>query len=108
MKRLSRLFALLAFAFALRPPASAADDVLQHAFVWLPSSPADQQACVVFRKTFELQEVPSAARLRLFADSRYILWINGTCVQRGPCRFDPKAPEFDAVDAKSFLRPVHI
>jgi hypothetical protein len=43
--------------------------------------------------------------MRLFADSRYILWINGKYVERGPCRFDPIAPEYDTFDVARFLQP---
>ena len=96
---------LVALALASEALAAAGDAPLQRSFIWAPSAPAGQQACVVFRKTFELKERPASAALHLFADSRYILWINGTCVQRGPCRFDPKAPEYDTIDAAGFLRP---
>ncbi|MCL5019318.1 MAG: alpha-L-rhamnosidase N-terminal domain-containing protein, partial [Patescibacteria group bacterium] len=41
--------------------------------------------------------------LRIFADTRYMLWINGSYVERGPCRFDPKLPEYDILDVAQFL-----
>ncbi|MBI4325729.1 MAG: alpha-L-rhamnosidase N-terminal domain-containing protein [Chloroflexi bacterium] len=78
---------------------------LQNSMIWLSSAPAGKQAYVVFRKQFDLETVPSSAALRLFADSRYILWINGRYVERGPCRFDPKAPEYDTLDITPHLRP---
>ena len=53
---------------------------------------------VVFRKSCELPDTGSPARLQVFADSRYLLWINGRYVLRGPCRFNPKRPEYDVVD----------
>ena len=56
------------------------------------------QAYVAFRKSFALAAAPKAANLRIFADSRYILWVNGHYVLRGPCRFDPKRTEYDTVD----------
>ena len=55
-------------------------------------------------KTFDLTAEPKSASLRLFADSRYILWINGQYVDRGPCRFDPIGPEFDTLDVTRFLK----
>jgi hypothetical protein len=77
---------------------------LQQAFIWSPSSPYGKQAYVVFRKTFSLQESPKSAVLNLFADSRYILWINGKYVNRGPCRFDPIGPDYDVLDVTPFLQ----
>ena len=71
---------------------------LQQSFVWAPSAPTGKQVYAVFRKTLALKGPPQSAVLRLFADSRYILWINGKYVDRGPCRFDPKGPEYDALD----------
>lgn len=72
--------------------------------VWVASVPTGRQAYVVFRKTFALAETPVAATLRIFADSRYILWINGHYVGRGPCRFDPKRPEYDVLDVTLHLQ----
>ena len=78
---------------------------LQQSFVWAPSAPAGKQAYVSFRKDFALVAVPGAAVLNIFADSRYILWINGEYVLRGPCRFDPREPEYDTLDVGRYLRP---
>ena len=57
----------------------------------------------VFRRTFEKNDI-ELATIRLFADSRYILWINGIEVLRGPCRFDPVSPSYDSADITSFLK----
>lgn len=78
---------------------------LQKSFVWSPSAPTGTQSYVVFRKTLELKEQPKSAVLQLFADSRYILWINGKYVDRGPCRFDPIGAEYDTLDVTRFLQP---
>ena len=77
---------------------------MQSAFIWSPSAPPGKQAYVAFRKSFSLARPPAAARLHIFADSRYILWVNGRYVLRGPCRFMPKRPEYDTVDIASYLR----
>ena len=78
--------------------------LLQTSCIWSASSPPGRQAYVAFRKDFDLPSLPGTATLHLFGDSRYILWINGAYVLRGPCRFDPKRPEYDSVDVRSFLR----
>ncbi len=77
---------------------------LQSSMIWSPAAPAGTQAYVAFRKSFDLDGKPSSAPLHLFADSRYLLWVNGKHVLRGPCRFNPKRPEFDTLDIAPHLR----
>ncbi|MCB1105849.1 MAG: alpha-L-rhamnosidase N-terminal domain-containing protein, partial [Cephaloticoccus sp.] len=73
--------------------------------IWSDAAAPGTQAYVAFRKSIELVEVPQSAQLHLFADSRYLLWVNGRHVLRGPSRFHPKRPEFDTLDIAPFLRP---
>ncbi|MBX7255351.1 MAG: alpha-L-rhamnosidase N-terminal domain-containing protein [Candidatus Hydrogenedentes bacterium] len=94
---------LASYAPAGEPTSSSAAMTLQNSMVWLDSAPAGKQVWVAFRKTFPLDSTPSTAVLRLFADTRYILWVNGQYVDRGPCRFDPLAPEYDELDVTSKL-----
>jgi alpha-L-rhamnosidase len=86
------------------PPQDRAGADLQNAFIWLPSAPPGYQAHVAFRKRFQLAQLPKTAVFRLFADSRYMLWVNGRYVERGPCRFDPGAPEYDEIDVSGHLK----
>ncbi len=58
-----------------------------------------------FRRVFEVGEVPSRAPLRLSADSRYVLWINGVEVGRGPIRSQPRRLRYDQYDIADCLRP---
>jgi len=98
---------LLSVALAVHAQATEADisALLQTSCIWSPSSPPGRQAYVAFRKEFDLQALPDNAMLHIFADSRYMLWINDAYVLRGPCRFDPQRPEYDSVDVHAFLRP---
>ena len=73
--------------------------------IWSPSSPAGTQVYRAFRKSFALATKPPQASLQIFADSRFIVWVNGQYVLRGPCRFDWHAPQYDTVDISSFLQP---
>ena len=77
---------------------------LQSSLIWTQAEPPPGQTYAAFRKTFELGEVPLSATLRIFADTRYVLWLNGQYVSRGPCRFDPKRPEYDVLDVAKHLR----
>lgn len=56
--------------------------------LWIgPAHPFDlRDAYVNFRADIVLQSFPSRAILRLTADSRYRLWVNGVFVGRGPER----------------------
>lgn len=75
---------------------------LQNQMIW---SGADdgKPSYTVFRKVFDLNDFDDAS-VSLFADSRYLLWLNGVEILRGPCRFDPVAPSFDTVDATPYLK----
>jgi alpha-L-rhamnosidase len=59
---------------------------------------------VLFRKTFALDAVPDAAPLRLTADSRYVLFVNGTEIGRGPIRSQPRRLRFDEYDIAEVLK----
>ena len=99
-------FASMLVATAAETPADEAQAArrLQAAFVWTQADPTREQQYAVFRKTLDMDTAPSKALLRLFADVRYALWINGAYVERGPCRFDPKRPEYDVLDVTKRLR----
>ena len=75
-------------------------NLLQHSLIW---SEQGNAKAVAFRKSFQLKQKPNSAILNLFADAKYMLWINGKYVARGPCRFDPKRPEYDTRDIAQSL-----
>jgi len=56
-----------------------------------------------FRRTFHLEELPGKAEIFISADSRYVLWVNGKYVGRGPARCDPSWQQFDSYDILPFL-----
>ena len=80
---------------------------LQQNMIWMEAAPTSEgePIFVAFRKTFALDAQPNTAELRIFADLRYQLWVNGRYIVRGPVRFDPKAPQFDVLDIASDLKP---
>ena len=104
---LSVAFFLLSFSsitFARSTP-DAVGEILQQSFIWpdwVPD-PTGAQAYIAFRQNFTISEAPSTALLHIFADSRYMLWLNGAYILRGPCRFNPKSPEYDSVDISNRL-----
>ena len=102
------LAATLATVTVARGLLAAEDDAtgrsLQQSMIWLDSAPFGKEVYVVFRKQWKMAGTPERATLHIFADTRYILWINGQYVERGPCRFVPSHPEYDTMDVTSRLR----
>lgn len=80
------------------------DERLSHCAIWSQETQTDEQQYVVFRKTFELNSVDKTTYIQLFANARYLLWINGTYIMRGPCRFHPSRPEYDTVNIAQHLQ----
>ncbi|MBS1727592.1 MAG: alpha-L-rhamnosidase N-terminal domain-containing protein [Armatimonadetes bacterium] len=48
--------------------------------------------------------MPTSATFNLFADARYVLWINGRYCSRGPARFEPSGPEYDPIPVAQYLK----
>ncbi|HXW79069.1 MAG TPA: alpha-L-rhamnosidase N-terminal domain-containing protein, partial [Acidimicrobiales bacterium] len=59
------------------------------------SGPAGFSRCM-FRRAFEVGVVPSHAEARVSADSRYLLYVNGQVVGRGPARSQPSRQRYDS------------
>ena len=72
--------------------------------IWASPGAKLKSAFVAFRKNFSIAGAPVQAKLSIFADVRYMLWIDGKYVLRGPARFNPKGPEYDREDVTSYLQ----
>jgi alpha-L-rhamnosidase len=57
----------------------------------------------MFRRTFEVEALPAEVPARLTADSRYVLWVNGHEVGRGPARSQPMRLRYDNYDLAPHL-----
>jgi len=58
----------------------------------------------LFRKTITLDSVPERVPARITADSRYILFVNGEEVNRGPIRSQPRRLHYDLLDLAPYLQ----
>ncbi len=58
----------------------------------------------LFRKSFILDAVPARVPARITADSRYVLYVNGHEVSRGPVRSQPRRMMYDLFDLAPNLR----
>ncbi len=88
----------------------------QAAWIWAPTRPAPVgrvfgiealgtgEEHVLLRRRFDLDGVPEAAEARVVADSRYVLFVNGTEVSRGPVRGELSKLHYDALDLAPHLR----
>ncbi|SDR93167.1 Alpha-L-rhamnosidase N-terminal domain-containing protein [Paenibacillaceae bacterium GAS479] len=63
-----------------------------------------KNAFCYFRKTFDASEGLEEARIRIFADSKYQLFVNGEYAGRGPGRSDPRWQYVDEIDITSFIQ----
>ncbi len=78
---------------------------LQSAMIWSGAESNKTGVVLAFRRKFDLAKQPAQAALHIFADARYVLWVNGNYVERGPNRFQPNGPEYDTVKIASHLKP---
>ncbi|MCA1832064.1 MAG: glycoside hydrolase family 78 protein [Actinobacteria bacterium] len=75
-------------------------------WIWFESPRRDgTDAFGYLRRTFDLDREPSSAACRITADGRYILWVNGTRVGRGPVRSEPAHLTYDTYDLAPLLHP---
>ena len=75
-------------------------------WIWTPSwdhTDAETPRVVYFRKNFDLKAVPEAAELRISADTRYKLYVNGRLAEVGPSRGDREVWFVDTVDIAPLL-----
>jgi hypothetical protein len=70
-----------------------------------PDFLADRNRFVYLRKEFSLAAVPETARVRASAGGRYILFVNGVRIGRGPARCHPGWQYVDPYDVGAALRP---
>lgn len=75
------------------------------AFAWFsPDHPATWQTAL-FRREFEVTAVSPSRRIVVTADNRYILWLNGRCLGRGPLKGTLAHYHAETYELASLLRP---
>ena len=76
-------------------------------WIWLKNWTAeDKEDAVValFRKKINIAGIPLEGKIRISADSRYKLYINGKLVEVGPCKGDRQVWYVDEIDILSYLK----
>lgn len=74
--------------------------------IWVRGSNPAQLEVGLFRKRFYLSR-DSSVRVRIFADTRYEIWIDGNWVGRGPARFSRAYREFDVHELPQVPAGIH-
>ena len=71
-------------------------------WIWTPQTHPNQY--VAARGALKLPVAPQRARLRIFADTKYKLYVNGRFVNAGPAPFRKPVIQIDEYDVAPFLR----
>ncbi len=82
----------------------AVGQTLQNSFIRPSQAVNLASSFAAFRGQFTLKQKPQSATLHLFADARYLLWINGTYAGRGPARFETRGPQYDSLEIAPLLQ----
>jgi hypothetical protein len=77
--------------------------VWQGKWVWREAGQPLRNSYLKARKAFHVDGKVHSCVLRVSADSRYVLYVNGAEVARGPARSFPKHQSYDTVDIAEHL-----
>lgn len=87
------------------PPATGGAVSLDAHWIWYPEARTLPATFVFFRRSVELPAVPAVANAWVTANSRYMLYVNGGFIQRGPAPSDPRMVDVDPADLRPLLKP---
>ncbi len=71
---------------------------------WIRPEGGERNEYVFFRRSLQLEAAPEEARLHLYADSRYALYVNETYIGFGPIRSYHANPYYDSYDLAPYLK----
>lgn len=70
-----------------------------------PYPPMRPDSIGFIRRTFLLSSAPVEITARVCANSRYVLFVNGALIGRGPIRSEPLHAYYDTYDLAPYLKP---
>lgn len=97
------LFLLTALLPTLFPRPARAE--IGGSWIWSSAERNPVNAYAYFRRAFSLEAAPAAAAVRVTADTRYALYVNGRRVGRGPVRSHTADLAYDTWDVAAYLQP---
>lgn len=72
-------------------------------WIWGPRSKDRGRRVLALRRRLRLDAVPSEVPCRVWADSRYVLFVGEHEVARGPVRINPRRAVYDVLDLAPYL-----
>jgi len=72
-------------------------------WIWVKGDEKPDNAYFQFRKSFKLEQLPYKAIIYVSADCKYLLFVNGDVVGRGPITTDPLYKQVDIYDVSKYL-----
>jgi alpha-L-rhamnosidase len=109
MRQFFAFLLLLASAFALKAQAPQMSDPPHHdwhaGWITHPTAPLREPAVLHFRRTLRLATVPASYVVRVSADNRFILYVNGHRAGDGPARGDLTHWRYERFDLAPLLKP---
>lgn len=103
IRKIAQLSMLLVIAFVKMHAQTESGRKLDNSYIWNTDAKLNKQQYVAFRKTFSIDFEIQEASIKLFADNRYTLWVNGSFIDFGPGRFNPKHPRYDEFEITELL-----
>jgi alpha-L-rhamnosidase len=73
-------------------------------WIWDSGEPYPFHYFLMIRRSFELREPAAGARIRITCSGRYILYVNGVYMGRGPARSAPQWKSYDVHNLTHLLR----
>ncbi len=109
MRAIPSLFAVLIVALALHAQSPIQPDPPHRdwsaSWVTHPTAPLREPIVLHFRRALTLAPVPASYPVRVSADNRFILYVNGHRVGDGPARGDLSHWRYERFDLAPFLQP---
>ena len=108
MRQILVLFALVLASMQLSGQSPVQPDPAHRdwkaAWITHPTAPLREPVVLHFRHTLELAAVPSSYPVRVSADNRFVLYVNGRRVGDGPARGDLAHWRYERFDLAPFLQ----
>lgn len=90
------------------PLVSQSDTFWQNPAIWSHDQDPAAHEIVLFRHDFSLDENLKTSYLKIMADTRYEVWLDGEWIGRGPARFSPQTREYDHYDLGELSSGSHL
>lgn len=94
---------LLSSIAQVKPNAQWLSQEWQARWITHPDITGEEEGVYLFKKEISLSDVPESFVINISADNRYVLYVNGKIVGRGPTRGDLNRWLFETIDIAPFL-----